>query len=159
MAAFAAKASGTIDATGTLLTLKDDSDYAGNAEGYPVTDFTRSFVLTDAYGGPLATLPFTGSALTVPYTITADGWIVAELILLGHGDYSNTVKIPGDRIAKNTYRIMLQQGCCANNVIDKRLAFADLYLFGCEIEELAGNGPGFNVDIAAANAYLNGPKF
>lgn len=163
MATFTAQASAVSFADGLTITLNDDSLYGDlSDEGYTTSDFIRQFVLTDAYGNPLATIPITGSALSVPFANTKDQWLVIELQLTGIDPTPSFSIIKGfgaDRITKNLFRTMLQQGCCPNQVIDKRLELADEYLYGASIEELAGNGSGFNIDINAASAFLNSPKF
>lgn len=163
MATFTAQASVVQSADGLTLTLKDDSLYGDLSEqDYTTANFTRAFVLTNADTTPIATVPITGSALTVPYSITVDQWIIIQLVLTGIDPTPNfdvTVQFGADRITKNLFRTLLQQGCCPNHVIDKRLELADQYLEGASIEQLAGNGAGFNTDIASASSYLNAPKF
>lgn len=162
MSAFAASATASQDTVGTTATFFDMSNYTTNDEGFQPSDFARSFVLTDAYGTVLATLPLTGANLSATYALTADQWISAELILTSVGlapNYTATIDLPFDRITKNTYRELLKKGCCQNKAIDERLTNALNYIIGSNFEALGGDGPGFNVDIQAAGSYLNAPIY
>lgn len=162
MAAFAASGSASLSSDGLTLTLEDLSNYISNDSSYTTGNFTREFILTDADSNAVATVPITGSALTVPWTIPNDMWLNIELALTGISpapNYSFSFALACDRQTKNLYRTILQQGCCPNQLIDRRLAFGEEYLYGAAIEQLAGNGDGFNTDIQAAASYLNASKF
>lgn len=162
MAAFQASATAQQSVDGFLATFLDLSNYTDNTEGYQTSDFDRSFVLTDAYGMVLATLPLVGSALSATYTLTADEWIAAELVLTSVGlapNYSAYIDLPFDRITKNIFRQLLKKGCCQNKAVDQRLTNALNYIIGSNFEALGGDGAGFNVDIQAANSYLTAPIY
>lgn len=163
---FTPAATATQSADGKTLNLQDTSNYGSNTQGYTTANFSsRYFTITDVDGAPLPGAPvvMAGSNLAAALALIKDQMAFLVLNLTGQGGVGNyatpPVKIPLDRIAKNLYRNMLQQGCCANRVIDQRLAFADIYFEGCDIEALAGNAAEFNTDIDAVNSYLNGPKF
>lgn len=159
MAAFAPALTGSQSSDGFTATFEDSSIYGSNTEGYQPTDFARSIVLTDAFGNTLATLPLPGTQLTATYALIKDLWISAQLILIGHGNYQVTEIFPFDRITKNAYRNLLQQGCCPNKKIDYRLDAADKYLLGAAIEAPTGQGAGFQTDIDSAYAYLTAPAY
>jgi hypothetical protein len=159
MPAFAAALTGVQDSTGKIVTFTDASSYSDNDENYTPVDFGRSLLLKDAYGVEISTLDFDGSDIKIPFDLDADQFIVAQLILTGHGGYTAIKKFPFDRITKNVYRELLKQGCCSNHLIDRRLSWGDIFFRGCDIDGLAGNGPTFDEDINAAYAYLTGPNF
>lgn len=161
MAAFAPNATGSQSADGFTATFTDESPYGigNNDENYVITDFVRAFILTDAFGNTLATLPLTGTNLSVNYPLTKDLWISADLALIGPQDYDKIIILPFDRITKNAYRVLLQQGCCVNKKIDQRLDGADKFLLGAAIEAPTGLGAGFQSDIDNAYAFLTAPAY
>lgn len=161
---FSAVATAFQSGDGKIVTLQDLSPYgaAGN-ENYQPTNFTRNFILTDAYGNQLAIVPITGASLTVPYAITQDQWINMQLVLTGINptpNYSSPVYgLPFDRITKNLYRSILKSGCCQGKMEENQLFNADNYFVGAQSEALSGNGAGFNTDIQSAYSYLSTPPY
>ena len=157
---FAALASASQSSDGFTITLTDTSNYgAQSIEGYTPANFTRAFVLVDAYNNVLATLPINNPTLQIQYAVTQSQWINMQLQLTGLNGVPNYTSpiygLPLDRITKNMYRAILKAGCCGGKFEQQQLLNADNYFTGAAIEALAGNGAGFNNDINAATAWLS----
>jgi hypothetical protein len=155
MTVFTPALTGSQSSDGKTLTITDLSNYSVNSQGYTISDFTtRQVVLTSSDGTVLATLNL-GISLTITWQIVKDQYIKATLNLAGVAPYSTFINLPLQRNTRNLYRVLLQGGCCQNKTIEQKLAKADIYFRGSDIEELAGNGPAFDRDIFTINSYLN----
>lgn len=144
-------ASGTVtqSAGGSVLTYRDTGTYG--------TVSSRILVVYDPNGNILQTTPM-GASLTASYDISIDQWLRFQCIVIDNtGTFTATVDYLSTAFYDNTYvNILAQLGCGCDL---KQFNYIDIsYFFRNAALRLAlgGFAVAANLNVIAANAYING---
>lgn len=159
MAAFAQNFTITQSSDSLTGTIEDTSNYDDNDEGITVDDFSsRVVVILDAYGEAYATVTFEDDELEATFDIDDENlWADATMDWTGIDpveDYEKHLQFPLGRVTQNSYRNILQLGCCSDAVAQNALSNATNYLQDGSYAATEGNAAAWQKDYDAAKKYL-----
>ena len=143
MAALTLAFSATQSGDGTTVTIEDLSNWgAGNNDSnYTESQFTREFILTDALGDPIVTIPAPAGTNDVEYNVPAGSnpWVNIEFSAVGPVTLEITQKYPFKRNFELAYINVVKQacGCCGNKF--SYMDEVDALQYGAELAAPVGD--------------------
>lgn len=141
---------------GKTITLTDQSDYI--ASGTPITDYTRTFVVKNAIGTVLHTLPIPSGQLSVTYSVTKDEYYSATLSFVGSPSVADvTIDYGTEQFEWNALdqKLAIGCGCSPCGSSDKKIRYGFIYLqIANRSLRYVGLGTKFNVNINASLSWL-----